>query len=49
MVDPELDAPLQIDMTVTVCDFGRAESAAAAGKGEGDTAAKPTDTKKEAK
>ena len=49
VVDPELDAPLQVDMTVTVCDFGRAESAADAGKGEGDKAAKPTETKKEAK
>ena len=49
VVDPELDAPVQIDMTVTVCDFGRAEPAADAGKGEGDKAAKPAETKKEAK
>ena len=49
VVDPELDAPLQVDMTVTVCDFGRAEPAADAGKGEGDKAAKPAETKKEAK
>ena len=49
VVDPELDAPVQIDMTVTVCDFGRAKPAADADKGKGDTAAKPTETKKEAK
>ena len=49
VVDPELDAPVQIDMIVTVCDFGRAESAADAAKTEDDKAAKPAETTKEAK
>ena len=48
MVDPELDAPVQVDMIVTVYDFGRAEIAAA-GAGEGDKAAKGAEAKKETK
>jgi hypothetical protein len=48
VVDPELDAPVQVDMIVTVYDFGRAEIAAA-GAGEGDKAAKGAEEKKETK
>ena len=48
VVDPELDAPVQVDMIVTVYDFGRAE-AAAAGAGEGDKPAKDAEAKKETK
>ena len=48
VVDPELDAPVQVDMIVTVYDFGRAEIAAA-GAGEGDKAAKGAEAKKETK
>ncbi len=48
VVDPELDAPVQVDMTVTVCDFGRAE-VATVGSGEGDKAAKDAEAKKETK
>ncbi len=48
VVDPELDAPVQVDMIVTVYDFGRAEIAAA-GAGEGGKAAKGAEAKKETK
>ena len=48
VVDPELDAPVQVDMTVTVYDFGRAE-VAAAGAGGGDKAATDAEAKKEIK
>ena len=44
VVDPELDAPVQVDMIVTVYDFGRAD-VAAAGAGEGDKAAKEAEAK----
>ena len=46
VVDPELDAPVQIDLTVSVYDFGRAAGQAAA---EEPAAAAAQEEKKEAK
>ena len=48
VVDPELDAPVQVDMKLVVYDFGRAAVAAAEAPAADAAAAKPAD-KKEAK
>ena len=45
VVDPELDAPIQVDMTVTVYDFGQANVSAA----DGSAATGAPSTDKEAK